>query len=140
MFRPQDEDNPLTKRKRGGDQEFDSEDSDGGFGRGATYKRAVRFAGSTAGSAGGRSHRSGGTMRSMAKSVTTNASGRTAKSARGSQHSGSRCRALASKPAPALPSTPISMTMMRSNYINHACLVPVTLHAVQRIQTSGLFA
>lgn len=89
----QDDDKPLTKRKRGADEDFDSEDSDGGFGRGASKQRAVRFARSTAGSAGGRSHRSGATARSQAtKYARSDASGRTVKGSKskGGQHSGSR--------------------------------------------------
>lgn len=87
----QDDDKLLTKRKRGGDQEFGSEDSDDGFGRGAPGGKAVRFAKSTAGSVGGRSRVSGATARTFGgKSAASTSSKRSAATAKGSHHSGNR--------------------------------------------------
>lgn len=88
----------LTKRKRGGDQEFGSEDSDDGFGRGAPGPggKAVRFARSTAGSVGGRSRASNGSFGGKSlgnKSVRSSASKRSAASAKESHHSGNRFKA-----------------------------------------------
>jgi hypothetical protein len=85
----------LTKRKRGGDQEFGSEDSDDGFGRApGPGGKAVRFARSTAGSVGGRSRASNGSFGGKSlgnKSVRSSASKRSAASAKESHHSGNRC-------------------------------------------------